>query len=130
MAGWERALLHRHGNVVTLRLRGDFDVTTAPRLRVALLAAYRLEPAELIVSLREVSFLDAVTVGVLASARRRLRTIGCQLRIEGSKPCHARVLELAGLPADLTVVEVPRARVPALDEVSTDPSGVDILLLM
>ena len=130
MAGWERARLHHQGDVVTLRLRGDFDVTTAARLRTALMDAYRLEPAVLILSLHEVSFLDAVTVGVLASARRRLRTIGCQLRIEGSKPYHARVFELAGLASGPAVLEVPRARAPALDRASSAPQDVDGLLLI
>ena len=130
MAGWDRALLHQQGNVVTLRLRGDFDVTTAAQLRTTLLDAYRLEPAELVLSLHEVSFLDAVTVGVLASARRRFRSIGCQLRIEGSKPCHARVFELAGLPSGLAAIEVPRARAPALDRAASVPPGVDGLLLI
>lgn len=121
MAGWERVLLQLQGNVVTLRLQGDFDVVTAARLRIALLDAYRLEPAELIVSMHEVSFLDAVTVGVLASAQRRFETIGCQFSIEGSKPYHARVLALAGLASERAVIEVPHARAPALDRASPVP---------
>jgi anti-sigma B factor antagonist len=102
--------LRQHGDVVTLALQGDFDLTTAAQLRDALLHAYRLEPTKLVISLHEVTFLDAVTVGILAAAQAKFRTVGCQIRIQGSTPTQSRVLELAGLAPLLEFTRIPRTR--------------------
>jgi len=111
MAGSQTAvLLQQHREVVTLRLQGDFDLATAAQLRSTLLSAYQLQPAELIVSVHEVGFLDALTVGILAAARTKFGTRGCPLTIAGSTPTQARVLELGGLTPQRERIRIPRPR--------------------
>jgi anti-sigma B factor antagonist len=103
----------RHDGAVTLQLQGEFDLVTAPDLRTALLDALQLEPSELVISLHEVTFLEAVTLGVLAAARARLRASERSMWIQGTTDSQAELLRIGGLGSTLAVRSHPRLRTPA-----------------
>jgi anti-sigma B factor antagonist len=50
---------HRDGEAVVLRLRGELDIATVPRLEDALEAALADAPQELKIDLRPLGFLDS-----------------------------------------------------------------------
>jgi anti-sigma B factor antagonist len=50
---------HRDGDAVVLRLRGELDIATVPRLEEAVDAALAGAPGELTIDLRPLGFLDS-----------------------------------------------------------------------
>jgi anti-anti-sigma factor len=87
----------RQDKVVRLRMQGDFDLGRAPRLHEALVRACRLEPTKLVVSMRQVTFVEAVNLGLLAGASARLRADRCSLVVEGATPWQQRLLNQCDL---------------------------------
>lgn len=50
---------HRDGDAVVMRLRGELDIATVPRLEEAVNEALADAPAELTIDLRPLGFLDS-----------------------------------------------------------------------
>lgn len=102
--------------VVTLRLQGEFDACTAPALREVLLRACQLRPAELVICLEGVTFVDAVTLGLLAGATTRLSATDCSVRFRApvvGRPVLMREgLEPAALPGFRLPAPAPRQPAP------------------
>jgi anti-sigma B factor antagonist len=90
------------GSRTTVRVAGEIDLVTAPMLKEALESAYRGVRAsrplpELLVDLREVSFLSAAGLNVLAVLHVRCVTDGRSMRIVGDQRAVRRPMELTGL---------------------------------
>ncbi len=64
-----------------LRLRGELDLLTSPRVRRRVHDAVAAGRHHLVVDLSGVRFCDSSGIGVLVAARRLLRSCGGQLRI-------------------------------------------------
>jgi len=95
----------RSGDVV-VRVRGEVDTFTAPLLRACLRTqVMRPAVAELVVDLREVTFMGAAGVGALALARRWCHEGGVRFRVRAGK--QHRVLALTGF-ADLLAPDAGR----------------------
>lgn len=83
------------GRVVSLN--GDLDRAVADDLAGALADAIALHDADLVVDLRDVTFMDASTVGVLVGIQEVLDRYGRNLRLRlPSRPAR-HVLEVCGL---------------------------------
>jgi anti-anti-sigma factor len=76
----------------TLRVAGELDVLTAPVLNAALDDV----PTDVVLDLRDVSFVDSTGLAVLVSQRRLRRAKGTTLRIERPRPNVVRAFALAG----------------------------------
>lgn len=78
-------------------LRGEHDLSTIPYLSEALALATDLDDRDLVVDLRDTTFINAATIGVIIRARVALaqRSRGLVLRAPG--PMTWRVLVLCGL---------------------------------
>jgi anti-anti-sigma factor len=86
--------------------RGELDISTAPRLREALLAL-RPPPQTLVLDLRGLSFLDTSALQLVLEERQRAEEEGRRLLlVRGSDELH-RLFELAGLDAHLPFIEHP-----------------------
>jgi RND superfamily putative drug exporter len=98
----------REGDQVTLVLRGELTLQTAPRLREALAEAEG-ETRTIVVDLRDVGFVDSSGLGELLGAHQRAQRHGRRLvlaRRPGSQV--AQVLDISGLAATIETVEDPR----------------------
>jgi anti-sigma B factor antagonist len=91
--------------VIRLQVAGEVDLATAPRLQAAQLAAVAAAaaPAEVQVDLYEVTFLDAVGIGVLVRGREAARRTGLGFSAYNAHGIVLRVLEVVGL-ADVFLV--------------------------
>lgn len=83
----------RPGHATIVRLRGEFDLMNADRLREVLLFAYTANPAVL-VDVTEATFIDAAILSVLAVANARCHD---QLRIRGATGGVARLFQVADM---------------------------------
>jgi anti-sigma B factor antagonist len=85
------------GAHVRLRAIGEIDSSSAPALRTELATALDLAPAELLLDLCDVTFLDSAGLSVLAAAHRRAGTAGVRMRLLVSGRAVVRPLQITGL---------------------------------
>lgn len=90
--------------VVHLQLAGELDLAAAPELSDSIRCVSAAHgPCEVIVDLREVTFMDSTGIRVLADAHRRLCAEGCRLVITDPPPLVQRILEVMGFDRLLDV---------------------------
>jgi anti-sigma B factor antagonist len=80
-----------------LRLAGEVDVATAPRLRDRLVQLITEGPPQLIVDMSGLSFIDSMGLGALVSGLKRARAHDGDLRLAGPTDHVAKVLDITRL---------------------------------
>ncbi|MEU8381210.1 STAS domain-containing protein [Streptosporangium sp. NPDC048865] len=108
-----------------LRLLGELDVFTAPRVRVALdEAATAHHELRLIVDLTQVTFIASAGVGLLVEIRQRVGERGGRLVVvlaPGSRP--RRLFELTCMTGHFEIAESLQEAVRALRPVTHGPAS-------
>jgi anti-sigma B factor antagonist len=92
----------RNGDVATVHVAGEIDLSTSTGLNRELDIVLEARPARLRLDLLEVGFMDTTGVAVLLKARRRALELGCRLTVSSSSPTITRLLEITGLTGLLT----------------------------
>ena len=95
------------GDVLSVVVRGEHDIYTAPALRDRLEEALGADPAGVIVDLSGATFLDSSILGALLEARRQALERGYGYVVclgEEPEPGVARILEITGLVPVFPVV--------------------------
>ena len=92
-------------SVLVLTVFGELDIATAPELRTCLTTAYEQGITRLVVDLRSLSFLDSVAVATLLQARSRLGDEGRMGVVVDPDSYIRLILEVAGMPRCLDIVE-------------------------
>src|SRR5262245_57332108 len=80
-----------------VRASGDLDLTTAPRLREAVIAVVVRGQPRIIVDLQSVDFIDSTGLGVLVGLLKRTRSQGGDLRVVSTRSALRKVLDFTGL---------------------------------
>lgn len=76
-------------------------------MQAALLAATRVEPAEIVVDLAAVGFIDACGISALLRARAAARRAGVGFSVHSPQPIAALVIDALGLAGALRVTAEP-----------------------
>jgi anti-anti-sigma factor len=98
---WSRR--ERVGRVVTLTPAGEVDLRCAGALRAAIQDTLRTpHPVDVIVDLRQVTFLDCAGIGALVDGRNTAARRGRGYRVVNLQPLVHRVLDLTGVLTALT----------------------------
>jgi anti-sigma B factor antagonist len=92
-----------------LRLAGEVDVATAPRLRDRLVQLINEGPPKLVVDLSGLSFIDSMGLGALVSGLKRARAHDGDLRLAGPSDHVAKVLEITRLDQAFVVGDTVEA---------------------
>jgi anti-sigma B factor antagonist len=79
-----------------MRVTGELDAATAPRLRRCLSELAELGVDDFALDLGGVSFLDCAGLGALVSAKKRMRAVGGDVRVVSASRTVRRVLTLTG----------------------------------
>jgi anti-sigma B factor antagonist len=82
--------------VPVVRVCGELDFLTAPRLRSALLEVLGGHPGDVVVDLEATTFMDSIGMSVLIQAAQRLRAEGGALELRPSREVR-KVLDVAGV---------------------------------
>lgn len=101
------------GNGVVVIAAGEIDLATSPQLREALLnpAAHA---ANVVLDLREVTFIDSSGLGVIVGQHKRAQERDEQFAVAvGGAAAVQRILELSGLVKVLDIVADPQERIDA-----------------
>src|ERR1700760_2315105 len=85
------------GDCAVLRVAGEVDVYTAPRLRERIRELAGAGTGHLIADLSEVDFLDSTGLGVLVGGLKRVREDGGSLALAVRTPRILRVFQITGL---------------------------------
>jgi anti-sigma B factor antagonist len=85
------------GDCTVLRVTGEVDLHTAPRLRQQLVDLMDDGKLELVVDLTPTEFLDSTGIGTLVAILKSVRTRGGDLALVCPAGHIRRVLELVGL---------------------------------
>ena len=91
--------LTREGDDATIRVSGEVDLATSPKLRDACLRAITESAGPVTIDLGEVTFLDSSGISVLVQAHQRLGAEGRVIRIDPVSAPVRRVIEISGLAA-------------------------------
>jgi len=98
---------------VIVRIDGELDMLTAPRLRDALFPVVADADADVVLDLDRVTFLGSNGLGVLVEVARRASDSGAALRLVAGTKVVNRPLTLTGLDKFLdlygSVAELPSA---------------------
>jgi len=86
---------------------GELDIATTPALEQAITEATALPGAELVLDLRELTFMDSTGLRTLAQTNARAEADGFTLSIVRGPRQIERVLEISGLGALLPLVDAP-----------------------
>lgn len=70
-----------YGRWAVMRVTGEIDMATAPRLRQHVLTVTTRKPAGLVLDLDRVDFIDSTGLGVMVGAAKRMRMIEGGFRI-------------------------------------------------
>lgn len=80
-----------------LEFSGELDIATAPELREQLASVEVLDAPRVHVDLKQVTFLDSSTIGLLATTCKRIRAAGGSFSITCGEGHVRRVFEVSGL---------------------------------
>ena len=94
---------HDGGRTSAIRVCGEIDMATAPRLEAAF--ARCGQSCDVIIDLTQVTFLDSSALKVLVHNAKKLHGAGHQIRLEGLSDHQRRVVRLTGLNRVLNVAE-------------------------
>lgn len=87
----EAALFH------VVKVAGEIDVYTAPKLREAVVAAIEDGHSRLVIDIEDVAFLDSTGLGVLVGALKRVRADDGSLDIVCTSERLLRIFSITGL---------------------------------
>jgi anti-anti-sigma factor len=97
----------RNGRSVHLAPSGELDIATTPELEQALADATADGVVDIVLDLRELTFMDSTGLRALAQANSRAGESGIALSIVRGPRQIERVLEISGLGAMLPLVDAP-----------------------
>lgn len=86
-----------------LRIQGEVDLYTAPKLRERLDEAIDAGRRALTLDLSEMDFIDSTGLGVLVGAQKRLRETGGAIVLRNPSRSTSKILEIAGLTQLFTI---------------------------
>lgn len=81
----------------TVRVQGEVDLYTAPRLRERLDAVVAGEAPRVVVDLEQLDFIDSTGLGVLVGALKQARDSGGDMSLRNPSRSTHKLLEIAGL---------------------------------
>jgi anti-sigma B factor antagonist/stage II sporulation protein AA (anti-sigma F factor antagonist) len=99
----------REGWASVVRVFGEIDISTAPRLWAGLDVALE-DRRPVVLDLEQVSFMDAAAIPIVLAALRRSAELGTSFTVRRPSRAALRILEITGV-VDLLVIDsesVPR----------------------
>jgi anti-sigma B factor antagonist len=113
--------VHENGEVVSVALAGELDISETPTVQQTLLALEERRPPVLVMDLRGVTFLDSSGLRLILEADLRARRAGRRLAVVRGPEAVHRVFLIALLDKRLDFVDDP-AEVNTISEDDPPPA--------
>ena len=97
----------RTDDAAMVRVIGELDLSTAPRLREVLAELAGDGTIDLTLDLADMAFIDSTGVSVFVSGLKRLREPGGDLALQSPRASTMKVLEISGLTGVFTIHSAP-----------------------
>lgn len=92
-----------------VKIVGELDLSTAPRLRDALVDLSNQGARQITIDLAEMEFIDSTGLSVLLAAWRRMRENGGDLAVQSPSAAAMKVFEITGATRVFTIIGTPVA---------------------
>jgi anti-anti-sigma factor len=89
--------VERDGDAAIVRIEGEVEFATAPRLRATLLDLAQEGASPVVLDLAEVTFVDSAGISLLIQAKKRLASSSSDLVLRAPQASVRRVLEISGV---------------------------------
>jgi anti-anti-sigma factor len=89
--------------VAVVKVVGEVDMATAPEMERVLLDVVEQGPADVVVDMAEVGFIDVIGIGILANAAQEARASGGSVTLRDPGRQVRRVCDLVGLNGALPI---------------------------
>ncbi|SHN32013.1 STAS domain-containing protein [Gracilibacillus kekensis] len=86
-----------------VKLTGEIDAYTAPKLKEALLPLTKMGNTTVVVDLEQVNYMDSTGLGVFISALKSTKEYGSELRLVALQGRVQRLFEITGLDSVLNI---------------------------
>ena len=93
----------KHGNVLTLSLRGRLDLSSSRAVEEKILSSIDAGEHRLLLDLAGLDYVSSIGLRVLVLAAKRLKPVGGRLATCALQPAIAKIFEIAGLGSVLLV---------------------------
>jgi anti-anti-sigma factor len=100
--------VHAEGSVEIVAVRGEIDLATADAVRADLNGAFE-RAGNVVLDLREVTFMDTQGLAVVIEAQQACAAEGTQFAITRAPDHVHRLFDMIGLTPRLTVLDDPAA---------------------
>lgn len=111
--------LEHHRNVLIVRLQGELDHHTADRVRSKMEEALLREGVRhVILSLRDLQFMDSSGLGVILGRYKQIRAKGGKMAVCDVNSAVHRLFELSGLFKIIDIHDNERSAITSLEVVS------------
>jgi anti-sigma B factor antagonist len=97
------------GRVAMVALEGEIDLSSVTEAERRIAAAERDDPAELVIDVREVTFIDSSGLRVLLAAHQRAEESGRGFALIRGSESVDRLLKVTGLAGRLRLLDEPPA---------------------
>jgi anti-sigma B factor antagonist len=87
----------RDGDAAVVRIEGEVEFATAPRLRATLLDLAQEGASPVVLDLADVSFVDPAGISLMIQAKKRLASANSDLVLRSPQASVRRVLEISGV---------------------------------
>lgn len=111
-----------YGRWAVMRVTGEIDMATAPRLRQHVQTVTSGKPAGLVLDLDRCDFIDSTGLGVMVGAAKRLRMIDGAFRIVCSQSHLNELFKLTRLDEVFELYESLEEALASVDDAG-DPKG-------
>lgn len=89
-----------------LKLSGEVDAFTAPKLREELLPLTEVKSSMIIIDLSEIQYMDSTGLGIFIAALKSCKKNEADLKLKGMTPRVERLFEITGLDEIIDIEEV------------------------
>ena len=107
MANDNVEIQHEPGDRVRVKVSGELDLDSAARLLSGVMGLLDGRSRDLIVDLKDVSFIDSTGLSILLLSARRTDDAGGRLRVAGAHGPVLDAISLAGAQSLLEIQESP-----------------------
>jgi anti-sigma B factor antagonist len=90
-----------------VKIVGELDLATAPRLREALVDLSKQGAKQVTIDLAEMEFIDSTGLSVLVAALKRMRENGGDLALQSPSAAAMKVFEITGAARVFTITDTP-----------------------